>query len=62
MTMILIEGRFWINEQDPYEPRGVMFRNSDGKADLADLLIKRFDVKIGKPTKKYLKVTIEEMD
>ena len=57
-----IIGKFWLNEQDPYEPTGIMFEVKNEKFDLADILHKEFGLDInfeGKPHKK-LKIRIEE--
>ena len=57
------EGMFWLNEQDPYEPTGIMFLNKNGNIiDLSDVLIERFGLKktYKQIPQKTLKITIEE--
>lgn len=59
---IIIEGKFYLNEQDPHEPTGILFIDEDGySGDLANILEANFELdRIGR-NKKKLKIMIEEI-
>lgn len=60
---ITIEGEFYLNEQDPYEPIGILFVDKNGyHGDLGNILEANFGLNKIEQNKKKFKITIEEIN
>lgn len=68
MTKVILEGYFGLNEQDPYEPTGIFFKQSLDTCDvigLNDILENNFGIEPNcnlVTGERKLKITIEEVD
>lgn len=65
MEKSVVVGDFWLDEQDPYEPTGIMYIDGTEEFDLCNLLTD-LGVEGGcdseKINKKRLRITVEVLD